>query len=152
MRVFRITRRRFIRDALTGEGARRDGGRWNTRGVPMVYCADSRALAVLEILAHVDPDTAPDDLVLLEIDIPETVAVQSLIASSLPRDWRRSPAPEEIADLGDRWIRGGEAAVLSVPSAIVPAEHCILLNPMHPDFATIKVTGEEPLVLDPRLL
>ena len=51
-RVFRVCRSIYAR--LDGEGARRVGGRWNSIGHPVVYMAESIALAVLENLVHND--------------------------------------------------------------------------------------------------
>jgi len=41
--------------AFAGEGARINGGRWNPPGAPVVYTAESAALAALEMLAHLRP-------------------------------------------------------------------------------------------------
>jgi RES domain-containing protein len=45
--VWRICRRPFA--DLSGEGARLYGGRWNAPGRPLIYAAESAALAVLEV-------------------------------------------------------------------------------------------------------
>ena len=152
MLVFRIVRGRFASEALKGDGARRDGGRWNSRGNAVVYAATSRSLAVLETLVHVDPDTAPNDLVLLTVNVPDTVSVETVTTEQLPTDWRRIPAPEALADFGDQWVREGRSGLLRVPSAILPAEQCVLINPSHEDSAGISMAEQEPLILDPRLL
>ena len=44
------------------------------------------------------------------------------------------------------------AAVLAVPSAVVPAETNYLLNPLHPDFRRIKTGRPQKIETDPRLL
>lgn len=152
MHVYRITRAPFVKEALTGEGARRDGGRWNSRGTRMVYCAPNRALAVLEILVHVDPDIAPDDLVLLDVEIPDDIMIPEIVTASLPTDWRESPAPEAMADIGDAWVREASSLALLVPSAVLPAERCLLINPEHPQRERLRIISREPLILDPRLL
>lgn len=152
MRVFRILQKPFVDVALTGDGARRDGARWNSRGVPMVYCAESRALAVLEMLVHVDPATMPDDLCILTVNIPDDIFPVVLGPARLPKTWREYPAPTELRDIGDAWVTSLESCVLSVPSAVLPQERCYLLNPLHRDMARITVEKAEDFLFDPRLL
>lgn len=152
MEVFRVCRARWAASALTGDGARRDGGRWNPRGTAMVYCAETRALTILELLVHTDPATAPDDLVILTIDIPDDVKQLAIAAKDLPTDWTDIPGPSSLQDLGGRWIAGGETAVLRVPSAVLPVESCLLINPLHPESAKIKVTDQTAYAFDNRLL
>lgn len=50
--VWRLLTARFADTAFTGEGARLYGGRWNRKGVPMVYTAGSQSLATLEMLVQ----------------------------------------------------------------------------------------------------
>jgi RES domain-containing protein len=45
--VWRITTARHVSTAYSGEGARLFGGRWNPKGVPLVYTAESRVLALI---------------------------------------------------------------------------------------------------------
>ena len=52
--VWRLNARRFAKGSLSGMGAARYGGRWNLPGTRVVYCAESRALAALEALVHVE--------------------------------------------------------------------------------------------------
>ncbi len=152
MHVFRIVRQRFVSEALTGDGARRDGGRWNSRGNAIVYAAVSRSLAVLELLVYVDSDTAPADLVLLTVRLPDAAPVETMAANQLPSNWRHTPAPGALADIGDKWVRDSRSGVLLVPSAIIPEEQCVLINPGHSGHTGIGIVHQEPLILDPRLL
>ncbi len=149
MRVFRICSKAHA--AFDGEGARLYGGRWNRRGTAVVYASDSLALAALELLVHADADLLPDDLVSVAAEVPDGLRVDSVAASDLPRDWRRHPAPEALADRGTAWARAGRTAVLAVPSALVPRERNFLLNPAHPDFKKIRTQTPEPFALDTRL-
>ncbi len=149
MRVFRICRK--VHAAFDGEGARLYGGRWNRRGTAVVYASESLALAALELLVHAEPALLPDDLVSVAADVPDALGVESVAARELPRDWRRHPAPEALAERGTEWARSGRTAVLAVPSALVPRERNFLLNPAHPDFKKIRPHGPEPFALDARL-
>ena len=149
MRVFRICRK--VHAAFDGEGARLFGGRWNRRGTAVIYASESLALAALELLVHAEPALLPDDLVSVAADVPDALDLESVAARELPRDWRRHPAPEALAERGTEWARSGRTAVLAVPSALVPRERNFLLNPAHPDFKKIRPHGPEPFALDARL-
>src|SRR5438105_4957482 len=71
MRFWRICRRRYAAEAASGEGARLYGGRWNSRGVRVVYASTSMALAAVETFFNLEPNLAPNDLVSVEGEIPE---------------------------------------------------------------------------------
>lgn len=148
MWVWRLTKPR--RASFDGEGARLYGGRWNHPGLAVVYAAESLSLAVLELFVHLNPYDAPD-LVAVGAEVPDALPVRRVDRSALPSNWRRTPAPTPLADLGSGWLREGAVAALAVPSAIVPRETNYLLNPAHPDFARIRIGKPEPFSLDPRL-
>jgi RES domain-containing protein len=153
MKVFRIEREKFLHSTLEGLGAAlSSGGRWNSLQTRMVYTAGSRALAILEIAVHLDlGEDLPDDRFMVEIFIPDQLPVQLLDIQDLPVGWDAKP-PQRLSQLlGDKFTREGAAAILKVPSAIVPEEHNYLINPLHPDAFQVKVVGSSPLVLDGRL-
>src|SRR5215470_4609719 len=137
MHVWRVCRRAHA--SFDGEGARRFGGRWNARGTPLVYTSSEPALAVLEYFVNLEIEDAPPDLVMVAADVPGAVRTESLDASTLPRAWRTTPAPTTLARLGTAWAHAMRAAVLAVPSAVVPVQRNYLLNPRHPDFGQIRV-------------
>jgi RES domain-containing protein len=151
VRVFRICRKTHARDPLSGRGAIRVAGRWHSQGVRVVYAAGSRALAALEVLVHVDADLAPGDLVRIEIDLPESVRIETVKAASLAAGWRAHPAPATLRAIGDRWIGRGTSAVLRVPSAVIPEESNYLLNPAHAEVKRVSVVAIEPFAFDARL-
>lgn len=126
---------------LSGEGARRHGGRWNSPGLPVVYMAEHPALAVLEVRVHLDlpPDLLPDDYALMRVDLPDEPPEE---VAAMP------PDPREA---GDDWLRSGRTAVLRVPSAIVPTATNLLLNPRHPRAAEAQVSLTRPFQFDVRL-
>ena len=152
MQVYRLVKARHAATALDGEGARRVGGRWNAPGVPVAYCASSLSLAVLELLVHVDPGDAPEDLVAVRIEVPDDVTARRLLPAELPDDWRQGTGKAALRALGTAWTHAGAEGVLIVPSVIVPAEMNVLVNPRHPDAARIKLLGQEPFRLDARLV
>jgi RES domain-containing protein len=145
-----VCRLRFASQPLDGEGSRRAGGRWNRRGTPMVYCASSLSLAILECLVHFDLSEAPADYVAIPLAIPDEL-VERLDVTGLPKRWRDTPPPAALARIGDRWVREQRSAVLQVPSAIVPEEPNFLIHPGHPDTARIGPGAPRPLQFDPRL-
>lgn len=151
MRVWRICGERYAAETLTGRGGLFTPGRWHTAGHPVVYASASLALAALEVLVHVDRDVVPTALVQVEIDVPGELPVVSIDAGFLPKGWRRYPAPPALRRLGDEWLAGRKAAVLQVPSAVIPSENNFLLNPQHPDLAGITVVTVARFAYDSRL-
>src|SRR5512141_1789195 len=143
--IYRVCRR--IHACLDGEGARRVGGRWNSPGRPMVYTAQSVALAVLENLVHMSRQDYPSGYVIVAATIPDHVLVLDELAV------RRHAAPGILGPfaLGDYWFDALLSAVLRVQSAVVPSDCNYLLNPQHLDFAQIAVHPPEPFRFDPRL-
>jgi RES domain-containing protein len=115
-----------------------------------VYTSESLALAALEYLVKVDPETAPDDLVAIAAFIPDGLEIERVSVDELPKDWRRFPAPTELASRGTKWADRLETAVLQVPSAVVPQESNFLLNPRHPGFAKIVARAPIPFAFDTR--
>lgn len=149
--AWRIVKTRFASQAFDGEGARLYGGRWNSVGVRMVYTAGSVSLAVLEILIHLENTDVLPAYSLCAVHFDERV-VTSLDHSRLPPTWRDSPSPPELLTIGDAWIASGSSAMLKVPSAVVESESNYLINPVHPDFASLVIEPPQPFTFDPRLL
>ena len=149
MRLWRITAAKY--SALDGEGSRRYGGRWTPRGLAVVYASATLSLAALERLVHADPDLQPQNLVAVPIDVPRGVKVESISVDDLAADWRDYPAPAALAARGEQWLREARSGVLSVPSAVIPAERNFLLNPTHPDFRRCAAGPPQPFSFDPRL-
>ena len=151
MRAWRIVHARHAADALGGEGARLFGGRWNNKGRRLVYCAESLALAALEVLVHADAEDLPADMVQIAVEIPDRVPVRALERAELPAGWSAASGPDALKRLGDAWIEAAREAVLLVPSAVVPEERLVLINPDHPAAAKIEAGPPQPFRFDPRL-
>lgn len=150
MLLWRLTRAPFR--ALDGEGARIAGGRWNSEGRPVVYASGTLALAALEYLVHVDPADVPDDLLAMGIEVPDRAPSMSVRPEDLPQDWNRTPDHEACHAIGDAWADAGKTLLLRVPSAIVPEEDNVLVNPRHAGASTLRVARERAFRFDPRLL
>ncbi|MGE5663263.1 MAG: RES family NAD+ phosphorylase [Deltaproteobacteria bacterium] len=152
-RVWRLVKSRFAATAFDGEGARRQAGRWNSEGTPVVYAASAVSLAALELLVHADVEDMPPGYVVIPVDIPQSVRIESVEISTLPRRWRdNGPYPRQCQTLGDAWIASKRTAVLTVPSVVVPMERNYLLNPAHPDFRKLVIGKPEIFRFDARLL
>jgi len=148
--VWRITTARFAQTAFSGEGARLYGGRWNPKGCEVVYTAESHSLALLELLVQDDPLRA--NYVLIPAVLPSDLRMTQLDAGELPDNWRTLGARDVLQAMGLEWIRSGQTAVLSIPSAVLPEERNYLLNPRHPDFVRIVIGEPRSLQTDTRLL
>ncbi|WP_235516609.1 RES family NAD+ phosphorylase [Caballeronia cordobensis] len=147
--AWRVVTERCADSAFSGEGARLYGGRWNPKGVALVYTAQTQSLALLEMLVQDSPLRAR--YVMIPGRIPETL-IERVDPSNLPPDWRELSARTELQQIGAMWVKTRTSAVLAVPSAIVPAETNYLLNPSHPDFAQIAIGARDEWETDPRLL
>lgn len=148
--VWRITSKKFTKTAFSGEGARLFGGRWNTPGIPLIYTAESKSLAILEILVHLESPDLLQKFVLFEVKVEQSFTTE-IDPESLPANWREDPPPAAAQSIGDDWATSAQSAVLRVPSAIVTGEFNFLLNPRHPDFRKLQIGSPQPLLLDPRL-
>jgi RES domain-containing protein len=149
MHLWRISSRRH--HLLDGEGARLAGGRWKAPGRPVVYTSAQAALAVLEKLVWVDPEDIPDDLRLFQIELPDDIVPRVVEPDQLPKSWQQIGCPE-CAELGDHWLDSGTSLALSVPSAILPEERNVLLNPRHPDTHRLHILRTRSFTFEPRLL
>ena len=149
--AWRITSADLASNAFSGWGAREYGGRWNHPGTPLVYTAQSQALAALELFVHIKDEYAALDLVLIPVGIPAAVKIKKVPRSRLTRGWDSHPPGDASMDLGTRWAQSAATAVLRVPSVMAPDEYNYLLNPLHPDFAKLKIGDPKPFSFDPRM-
>lgn len=150
MRLWRICRRRYAADAATGEGARLYGGRWNSRGMRVVYGSTSLALAAVETFVNLEPNLQPKDLVSIEGEIPEGLEIGRPDLTTMPPDWHKT-RDESLRRFGDEWIRAGRTMALLVPSAAILGEWNVLLNPTHVDFQRVKFGEAVPFDFDARM-
>jgi RES domain-containing protein len=151
MKVWRILKSKCKSSAFSGNGAEKTGGRWNNKGHPLVYTSENLSLAALELFVHVQPDTIPTDLIAVCGILPDSISVEEIKVSDLPKDWRRYPAPAKLKQIGTDWIIGQSSLALRVPSAINAQETNILLNPAHAEFKKLKIEEEQPFFFDPRM-
>lgn len=125
------------------------GGRWNFAGVPLIYLAAYRSLAVLEILVNARANLMNEEYALIEASWEESL-MKRLAQHELPAEWSALPPRVETQTIGDKWVRERRSAILAVPNVIIPAETNYLINPAHPDFRRIKIGKSTPFFFDPR--
>lgn len=149
MIVFRLCKSTYAYD-LSGKGAEQYGGRWNSKGTPMIYTAQSRALSTVEIAVHTPLGNLPNDYVLVTVEVPDKMLTE-LKESHLPSDWQSFPHAANTQKIGDKFIRHQADLVLKVPSAVVQGEYNYLINPLHPQIQQVKILKVENFTFDERL-
>jgi len=142
--LWRITRKPFLTQSLEGLGARKYGGRWNSKGFAVVYTSESLELAVLEALVHLDIDLLPKDVYQIGFELDDQFITR--VPVPLPGGWD-SPPPysPSVQAIGDRWIRGAFSLGLRVPASVLPSRSNVLLNPSHPEIRRLREVERGPL-------
>jgi RES domain-containing protein len=140
---------------LSGKGAEITGGRWNRKGLPVVYTAPTASLAALETIVHFAAAGLPLNRFLVRIDLPDDLWAARLSATTrtLRVGWNAVPPGKVSLDFGDAWLKAAAGAmVLEVPSAVVPEESNVLLNARHPDMARVRAAKLRLWQYDGRLV
>lgn len=149
MIVYRLSKQAYIND-LSGAGSERTGGRWNSKGIAVLYTAASRALAVVEIAVHIPLGIIPINYHMATIELPDN-NIFKVDNNSLPANWHTNPFTKATQNIGDDFIINNRHLVMQVPSATVIGDHNYLINPRHPDFKKVKVQSTSPFEFDLRL-
>lgn len=136
---------------LDGLGGLRTSARWHTAGRRIVYLAESPAGAVIEAFVHLELKLgqAPKPYTLLKVEADADLALDTVDADALGGQMLDL---DHTRELGDQWLARGEAALLRVPSAILPESFNVLLNPVHADAARVTVAGKHAYPWHPQLL
>jgi RES domain-containing protein len=135
---------------LSGMGAKITGGRWNSVGVPVLYCATTIALATLESVHTLRSGGLPFNRYLVRIELPDATWNARQALDLPPGGWDTIPAGMTSRGAGDAWLASLESALLLVPSVIVPEECNVLINPKHPDAAGVHASTLKRWHYDPR--
>lgn len=148
-----LASRTILSTDLSGRGAERSGGRWNSAGKPVVYTSTSIALACLETVVHLNTGGLPLNRVLVRIDVPDVVWARrlSLPVTGLADGWNALPVRSASVDAGNTWLDGLASCLLMVPSVIVAEEFNVLLNPRHADALKLTALALRPWTYDARL-
>ena len=153
--AYRIRKLKHLNTALTGEGASRTGGRWNPVDVLLIYASASPELAFLENMVHLDGTPLADlpPFVLLTLELPAG-AVEEIARADLPPGWDQRLYLDAVpAFLLPRLRPTDPALAFAVPSVVLPGSPTrnLLINPLHPRLAEVRVQGYPPVVFDERL-
>jgi len=140
-----------VEDMLSGEGAFRFGGRWNSPGRRAVYMGGSLALASLELLVHLGVPEVLRTYRKLRVMIPAGV-IRAVDEQGLPEGWAMPGLHPVTQEIGDRWLASGESAVLRVPSAVVAGEVNYVLDPTHPGSAKVEAGSITDFRFDSRIV
>ena len=150
MIVYRLSKSKYASD-LSGKGAEKIGGRWNSKGTALVYTSESRALCTTEIAVHTPLGNLPLDYQLIAIEIPDDIQIKEIAKAELPQYWNTIPYSPATQKTGDIFVVEGKFLVLKVPSVVVPGDYNYLLNPAHREFHKVKIESIEPFNFDERL-
>jgi RES domain-containing protein len=147
--AWRIVKAKYANDAFSGAGAQKAGGRWNSKGIPSIYCSEHLSLAALETLIHTIPIK---DLQFVSFKLEwKNLAVTEILPEQLAKNWRTEPPGSLTMAAGDNWARSRQSAILKVPSVLIPEESNFVLNPLHRDFEWISIGEPTPFRFDQRL-
>jgi len=152
MFVYRISKKVYCED-LSGIGAGMYGGRWNPKGVNMLYTSSSIALASLEFMVHNYHLLSTAKVCMAKIEIDDDAPILEYPISKLPKGWNSQMQSQiDTQKIGRVFFQKGEHYILKVPSAVVPGEFNLLLNPFHKSHSNTKVVDLiDPFVFDKRL-
>lgn len=147
MILYRFTRAEYSKD-ISGEGAKLFGGRWNNKGNAVLYSSVSISLALLELLIH---SAAYDEIRVNQLVTIDTgnIAPTSLELTQLKDGWQNDVDYSKF--IGDEFLRGKSSLLMQVPSAIIPEESNVLINPSHADFKKVKIKSVRDFRFDVRM-
>ena len=146
MLVYRISSPKYIED-LSGAGSKQYGGRWNDKGVAMVYFAESRAMAVMEVLVHLRPEDIDKDFILAEFEISDD-SILTINISDLPENWKEESEVETLKEIGNKFIKENKFLIMKVPSVIIEEDYNLVFNPNHPHSNKIKLIEKRTFKFD----
>jgi RES domain-containing protein len=151
MLIYRFGLKNYILD-LTGQGAKIYGGRWNSVGNAMLYCAYSPSLCLLEFACNASGIAKTNQTSLLTLKLETKVKIETLTTNGLPDNWQQVPSPDSLKMIGNNWIKSNKTLALKVPSAIMPLEYNLLINPLHKDFSKLVIENVVDMNIDRRIL
>lgn len=150
MILHRLSKCKYVSD-LSGEGGRLYGGRWHSKGTPVLYMASSKSLALLEVLVHLPITLLPDKFCMAVFDVPDN-SIYELKDSDLPSNWKEIQHQKNVQQLGDAFVRKADYLMLKVPSVIIHGEYNYLINTSHPKISKVKLIETDIFTFDERLI
>jgi len=149
MIVYRLTKAKY-KNQLSGIGAELNGGRWNNKGIRIIYTSESRALCTSEIAVHTPLGIIPSNYFLQTINIPKCRIIK-IEVNQLEKKWNRFPHVKSTKTIGDQFVIRNKFLLLKVPSAVIQDEYNYLINPFHDKFKRVKIEKIEEFKFDSRL-
>jgi RES domain-containing protein len=146
VKLFRITRIKYLENFTGKGGSFLNGARWNEPRIPVLYFASTPSVALLEMANYLpNPRLIPADYRLGIYHLPDTVSFQTIEVKKLPQDWSRYPYPSSTQTIGSQWLNEGSSLILFVPSVAVPAglENIAVINPRHPEINQLTLSSVE---------
>lgn len=149
MEVYRISSAKYA-NKLQASGV---ANRWNKEGEYVIYAAESRSLATLEMVAHRNAIMSGQKFKLMTISIPANSKYYNHYQKKgLPKGWNSPKNKQQLQNFGSDWYKANDSICLLVPSVIIPQEFNIVINTKHPHFNKIKLVKVEDYNWDERLL
>ena len=149
MICYRLSKAEFA-DDLSGYGAELSGGRWNSKGTPLLYTCVSQSLCVLEVAVRLSVVDVPEGLKLITIKLKDSI-IGKVEENQLPTEWQKFPHLRTTQIFGDELISTFKHKAFLIPSAIVPAEHNLIVNPKIVTTKEIEIVSIDDFHIDERL-
>lgn len=150
MIVYRVIREKFRHTPLSVEGSMRYGGRWNPKGIGVLYTTSTPELGLVETLAHA-PNVRYEDLPhywLSMIEIPDSL--QSYTEFDMPDFWQDKTYDQTQYWLLD-WLKNPTVLAVAVPSVIVPFSQNVIIHAAHALFNQVRLIEQQPIRIDERI-
>jgi RES domain-containing protein len=148
MLVYRLCQKKYNTDTK-GNGAFLYGGRWNHSETYMLYTAEHISLAVLEMMVHIKVSKFDIPYSLICFQLPDT-KFKELDTAKLKNGWDRDM--DYTRQIGTDFLQNNLFLYMTIPSAVIPQEKNIIINPLHHDAGRIKVLKTEDFKFDKRFL
>jgi RES domain-containing protein len=153
--LYRLARAKYAN--LSGIGAARAPGRWNSSGQEAIYTSTDVGVPVLEMLAHTPKDLIPSNLALMKIRVSgQWIAHKNALFDAKTRGslWIYRSVAETRDDFQktQHWFPGSDNPfAVAVPSVIVPAWNVVLYPKERGFWDHVSLESIEPFQFDPRL-
>lgn len=144
MKAYRVEKQKYLKSLLHGIAGIQHSFRWNTKGNPIIYAAESKSLALLEKCANLSKpfQGLTSDYVLVSIHLPIDTC-RTIQPNKLPENWNSIVQyHKETQRIGNAFVNSDELA-LHVPSSIVTSECNVLINPAEAQKMRLTYTYEE---------
>ena len=147
IQTYRLAHPKYAQD-ISGYGSFLVPGRWNFKGVRILYTSENSSLALLEYLAHTEGLKRRLPYQLITLQVPGD-SVKEYTTTELGPGWKENIL--QTREIGTAWLESGSSLLLKVPSVINDDNINILVNPVHSHFEHVKILNAKEITFDPRL-